>query len=61
MSPDFRHASSAPFGDSPGDDERSPADYSRFRFTNTGRRKLRGKKKAAPSGLHKRHNKRVGW
>ena len=61
MSPEFRHSFGDAGSEPAGEEERRSADFTRFRFTNAGRRKLRGKKKAAPSGLHKRHNKRLSW
>ena len=39
----------------------SPADYSRFRFTNTQRRKLRSKKVAYGLGDNGRRAKAIRW
>jgi len=60
MSPDFEYGGTEGMNDEDGR-RQIAVDYSRFRYTNPSRRKLRTKKKTPPAGMHKRHNKRWAW
>ncbi len=65
MGPEFRYSSCTAIDDVGQEQEdarrHNSVDYSRFRFSNTLRRKLRGKTSAVPGGMQNRRRKKFTW